>query len=610
MNITDLLKIDTIIIDIEANTKQDVMKELATKLGEANRIDDVNELMNILWKREHQVTTGIGNGIAIPHAKSKVVKEPSICFARSKQGVDFDSLDGKPTHLFFMIAVRDESDSDYLDTLSKLTNILLDEEFRDNLLMAETAEEIIQLFQKKEQEQREAAYVTKKILAVTACPTGIAHTYMAANALRMKAKELGIDLKVETNGSIGVRNILSVKDIEEADTIIVAADKHIDMARFRGKRLIVVPVSEGFRNAEQLLKRAINEEAPIYQGEEDFTFIKKNSWSIYKHLMNGVSNMLPFVVGGGVLIALAYMLNQINPSFHPLVEALHVIGGNSGAFFLLVPVLAGFIARSIAEGPGLAPGMVAGLLVADAGAGFIGGIVAGFLAGYVVEALKRMFQFIPVILQGIKPILIYPVFGAAISGTLLIFVLNEPLAAINAGLTSWLHHLSGWSAILLGLILGAMMAIDFGGPINKAAFTFGLAAIEAGSFGPQAAVMAGGMVPPLGLALATTLFKHKFTHTERKLGATNYLFGAMFITEGVIPYVANNRIRMIISYMVGAAIAGGLTMVMQITLPAPHGGIFVIPLVNSPIGYSICIAVGSFITAIMLSIWQKHNENP
>ncbi len=496
-------------------------------------------------------------------------------------------------------------------------------------MAAATKEEIVAIINQKEMnvaedEKREAevreqrsstSSVSKKILAVTACPTGIAHTYMAADALKAKAKEMDIDFKVETNGSTGIKNALTAEEIAEADAIIVAADKQVEMDRFDGKHVLIVPVAQGLRKPEELLNRAVNQDAPIYKGSGNESKKETSSSSvgqqIYKHLMSGVSNMLPFVVGGGILIALSFFFgieasDPTSPEYNPIAKALNDIGGGKmGAFFFLVPVLAGYIASSIADRPGFAPGMVGGLLAAQAGAGFLGGLIAGFLAGYIVLGLKKLFSKLPQAFEGIKPVLLYPVFGMLITGLLMIMVINEPLTLLNQGLTDWLQSLSGSNAILLGILLAGMMAVDMGGPLNKAAFTFGIAAIEAQSFGPHAAVMAGGMVPPLGIALATTFFKHKFTELERKSGFTNYFMGASFITEGAIPFAAADPIRVIVSSVIGAATAGGLSMAFKITLPAPHGGVFVIPLVNHPILYLLAIVIGSLITALLLGFWKK-----
>ncbi|MDW7614419.1 fructose-specific PTS transporter subunit EIIC [Peribacillus simplex] len=630
MKITDLLKLDTIIINLQSATKQAVIDELSGKLAEADRLNDVEAFKAAILKREQQSTTGIGEGIAIPHAKTNAVRTPAICFGKSVNGVDYESLDGQPAHLFFMIAASEGANADHLETLSRLSSLLMDEKFRDRLISSSSGEEVLEIInqkemeadeeEKEEQQSSDAARGNNKgkILAVTACPTGIAHTYMAADALKAKAKEMGIDFKVETNGSTGIKNGLTAAEIDEADAIIVAADKQVEMDRFNGKHVIIVPVAHGIRKTEELLTRAINQDAPVYKGtgndKSDEGDSAKGGLGIYKHLMNGVSNMLPFVVGGGILVALSFFFgiqaaDPANPDYNPIAKALSDIGGGtSGAFFLLVPVLAGFIASSIADRPGFAPGMVGGLLAAQAHAGFLGGLIAGFLAGYVVLFLRKLFSRLPHTLEGIKPVLLYPVFGMLITGLIMIFVINGPVTAVNTGLTNWLQGLSGTNAILLGLILGGMMAVDMGGPLNKAAFTFGLAAIEAHSFGPHAAVMAGGMVPPLGIAFATTFFKSKFSETERKSGFTNYFMGASFITEGAIPFAAADPLRVIVSSVVGAATAGALSMAFGVTLPAPHGGIFVIPLVNHPFLYLLAILIGSLITALMLGFWKKKQK--
>ncbi|MGW8425166.1 PTS fructose transporter subunit IIABC [Peribacillus simplex] len=627
MKITDLLKLDTIIINLQSVTKQEVIDELSGKLAEADRLNDVEGFKAAILKREEQSTTGIGEGIAIPHAKTSAVRVPAICFGKSVSGVDYESLDGQPAHLFFMIAASEGANADHLETLSRLSSLLMDDKFRAQLISATSGEEVLEIINQKEMEADEEEIEEQqsskaasdnnkggKILAVTACPTGIAHTYMAADALKAKAKEMGIDFKVETNGSTGIKNGLTSAEIDEADAIIVAADKQVEMDRFNGKHVIVVPVAHGIRKTEELLTRALNQDAPVYKGtgndKSDEGDSAKEGLGIYKHLMNGVSNMLPFVVGGGILIALSFFFgieaaDPANPNYNPIAKALSDIGGGNGAFFLLVPVLAGFIASSIADRPGFAPGMVGGLLAAQANAGFLGGLIAGFLAGYVVLLLRKLFSRLPQTLDGIKPVLLYPVFGMLITGFIMLFLINEPVTAINMGLTNWLQGLSGTNAIFLGLILGGMMAVDMGGPLNKAAFTFGLAAIEAQSFGPHAAVMAGGMVPPLGIAFATTLFKSKFTEMERKSGFTNYFMGASFITEGAIPFAAADPLRVIVSSVVGAATAGALSMAFNVTLPAPHGGIFVIPLVNHPFFYLLAILIGSLITALLLGFWKK-----
>ncbi|MGE1128667.1 PTS fructose transporter subunit IIABC [Bacillus wiedmannii] len=615
MKITELLKRDTVIMNLTASNKEAVIDELVEKLDGANRLNSKAEFKEAILKRESQSTTGIGEGIAIPHAKTKAVKQPAICFGRSVSGINYESLDGQPAHLFFMIAASEGANNTHLETLSRLSTLLMDEGFRKQLLEAKDEEELLRLFDEKENEKEEDIEVAKPegnepyVLAVTACPTGIAHTYMAADSLKAKAAELGIAIKVETNGSTGIKNALTKEDIERATAIIVAADKQVEMNRFAGKHVIQVPVADGIRKTETLLNRAVKQDAPIFKGiKEDGkteSTEKEKGLGIYKHLMNGVSNMLPFVVGGGILIALAFWIGGIKAE-GPLAELLMSIGGGkTGAFLFLVPILAGFIASSIADRPGFMPGVVGGFLAAHANAGFLGGLIAGFLAGYVVLGLKRLFSGLPAQLEGIKPVLLYPVFGLLITGVVMQKVVIPPVVALNEMLTGWLNGLNGTNAILLGLILGGMMAIDMGGPINKAAFTFGIAAIEAQNFGVHSAVMAGGMVPPLAIAFATTFFKSKFTEAERKSGLTNYIMGASFITEGAIPFAAADPIRVIVSCVVGSSIAGALSMLFQITLPAPHGGLFVIALVNKPVLYIFSIFIGTVISAIMMGIWKK-----
>ncbi|MGE7880606.1 PTS fructose transporter subunit IIABC [Bacillus sp. NPDC094077] len=615
MKITELLKRDTVIMNLTASNKEAVIDELVEKLSGANRLNSEIEFKEAILKRESQSTTGIGEGIAIPHAKTKAVKQPAICFGRSVSGINYESLDGQPAHLFFMIAASEGANNTHLETLSRLSTLLMDEGFRKQLLEAKDESELLRLFDEKENEKEEEVEVSKPegnepyVLAVTACPTGIAHTYMAADSLKAKAAELGIAIKVETNGSTGVKNGLTKEDIDRATAIIVAADKQVEMNRFAGKHVIQVPVADGIRKTEVLLNRAVKQDAPIFKGvKEDGkaeSIEKEKGLGIYKHLMSGVSNMLPFVVGGGILIALAFMFGGIKAK-GPIAEILMAIGGGEkGAFLFLVPILAGFIASSIADRPGFMPGVVGGFLAAQANAGFLGGLIAGFLAGYVVVGLKKLFSGLPAQLEGIKPVLLYPVFGLLITGVIMLKVVNPPVVALNEMLTSWLNSLGGTNAILLGLILGGMMAIDMGGPINKAAFTFGIAAISAGNFGVHSAVMAGGMVPPLAIAFATTFFKSKFTEAERKSGFTNYIMGVSFITEGAIPFAAADPVRVIVSCVVGSSIAGALSMLFQITLPAPHGGLFVIALVNKPWLYIFSILIGAVVSALMMGFWKK-----
>jgi fructose PTS system EIIBC or EIIC component len=621
MKITDLLTKDTIILNLEARSKESVIDELIDQLHSAGKLKNKEEYKKAILERESQSTTGIGEGIAIPHAKTNAVSQPAIAFGRSQGGIDYKSLDGQDAHLFFMIAAYEEANNDHLATLSRLSSFLMDAAFRKQLETAVTKDEILKAIDAKEKEIEVeddpiVSASRQKILAVTACPTGIAHTYMAADSLKAKAKELGVNLKVETNGSSGIKNGLTKKDIEEADAIIVAADKQVEMERFNGKHVIQVPVAQAIRKPEELIQQALDQDAPVYKRSGNSESVEKNETSkhgrsgFYKHLMSGVSNMLPFVVGGGILIAISFIFgikafDPNDPSYHPIAEALNTIGGGN-AFALMIPVLAGFIAMSIADRPGLAPGMVGGFMAATGGAGFLGGLIAGFLAGYLVVGLKKVFSTLPNSLEGIKPVLLYPLFGILLTGLIMMYIVIEPVKALNDALTIWLEGMGTGNLVLLGLILGGMMAIDMGGPINKAAFTFGIAMIDAGNFAPHAAIMAGGMVPPLGLALSTSLFKKKYTKAEREAGKTNYIMGASFITEGAIPFAAADPGRVIPAAIAGSAVAGALSMVFGIGLPAPHGGAFVIPIVNgNPLLYVLAIAIGAAVTAIIAGFLKK-----
>ncbi len=616
MKITDLLTRDTVELNLQETTKEAVIDELIRKLDRSGKLADPVKFKEAILAREAQSTTGIGEGIAIPHAKTNAVRTPAIVFGRSKAGVNYEALDGQPSHLFFMIAASEGANNEHLQTLSRLSTFLMDVTFRAKLEKAETIDEVLEAINIKEAEvaAEENPVVAKKgsILAVTACPTGIAHTFMAADALKGKAKELGLTIKVETNGSAGVENELTEADIKDAVAIIVAADTAVEMDRFNGKHVIQVPVAQAIKTPKELIEKANKQDAPVYKstGATKEAPTKKERNGFYKHIMNGVSNMLPFVVGGGILIAISFMfgidaVNPDHPSYSRIADALMTIGGGN-AFGLMIPVLAGFIAMSIANRPGLAPGMVGGLLAASGGAGFLGGLIAGFLAGYLVLGLKRVFSVLPKSLEGIKPVLLYPVFGILITGLVMLFVVIKPVVALNTGLENMLANMGTGNLVLLGLLLGGMMAIDMGGPINKAAFTFGIAMIDAGNLAPHAAVMAGGMVPPLGIALATTFFKKKFTKDERDAGKTNYVMGLSFITEGAIPFAAADPGRVIPSVLAGSAVAGALTMMFGIGLPAPHGGMFVIPLVNgNPLMYLVAILVGAVVTAVMLGLLKK-----
>lgn len=616
MQITELLTAETIELNLRATSKDGVIDELINKLDRAGKLEDKGRFREAILAREAQSTTGIGDGIAIPHAKTDAVRTPAIVFGRSDAGVDYDALDGKPSHLFFMIAASEGANNAHLETLSRLSGFLMDTKFRSNLEKASTVDEVLLAITEKEEERIQEEIVSSpakgRILAVTACPTGIAHTFMAADSLKGKAKEMGYDIKVETNGSGGVKDQLTAEEIKDAVAIIVAADTKVEMARFNGKPVIQVPVAKAIRNPEELIEKARNKDAPIYQasGRDNNEGDGKERTGFYKHLMNGVSNMLPFVVGGGILIAISFIFgieafNPDHPTYHPVAEALMTIGGGN-AFGLMIPVLAGFIAMSIADRPGFAPGMVGGLMAASGGAGFLGGLIAGFLAGYVVLLLRRAFNGLPQSLEGIKPVLLYPLFGILITGLIMLYVVIDPVVTLNNALESWLGGMGTANLLLLGLILGGMMAVDMGGPINKAAFTFGIAMIDAGNYAPHAAIMAGGMVPPLGIALATTFFKRKFTKAEKEAGKTNYIMGSAFITEGAIPFAAADPGRVIPSIIVGSAVAGALTMIFGIGLPAPHGGLFVIPIVSgNPLLYIVAILIGAIVTAVMLGFWKK-----
>ncbi|MED1123916.1 fructose-specific PTS transporter subunit EIIC [Bacillus atrophaeus] len=628
MKITELLTKHTIKLNIESKEKENVIDEMVTVLDQAGKLNDRAAYKEAILNRESQSSTGIGEGIAIPHAKTASVINPAIAFGRSKEGVDYESLDAQPAHLIFMIAATEGANNTHLEALSRLSTLLMREEIRKQLLEAETEDAIIDIInahdkdddEEEEENEPQAPSSKGKILAVTACPTGIAHTFMAADALKEKAKELGVDIKVETNGSSGIKHALTAQEIEDAPAIIVAADKQVEMERFKGKHVLEVPVTAGIRRPQELIEKAVNQDAPIYKGNgggssagNEEAESKGKSGGIgntfYKHLMSGVSNMLPFVVGGGILVAISFFwgINSSkpdDPTYNAFAAALKFIGGDN-ALALIVAVLAGFIAMSIADRPGLAPGMVGGFMAYQADAGFLGGLIAGFLAGYIVVLLKKVFAGIPQSLDGLKPVLLYPLFGIFLTGIIMRFVINTPVAAFMSFLTNWLESLGTGNLVLMGIILGGMMAIDMGGPLNKAAFTFGIAMIDAGNYAPHAAIMAGGMVPPLGIALATTFFKSKFSKRDREAGVTCYFMGAAFVTEGAIPFAAADPLRVIPASVIGAAVAGGLTEFFRVTLPAPHGGVFVAFITNHPLLYLLSIVIGAVITAVLLGIFKK-----
>lgn len=613
----DILTLDCVNIDLKGTTKSEIIDEMIDILNDAGKLNDREEYKKEILKRESQGSTGMEEGIAIPHAKTNAVKTSTVAIGISKKGVDYESLDGEPSRLFFMIAASDTSADSHIEILSKLTTLLLEDEIREGILNAKSKEELLNvLINNMEKEDNNSSIVDNsdsslpQVLAVTACPTGIAHTYMAADSLMKKAKEMGVNIKVETNGSGGVKNELKEEEIRNAKAIIVAADKSVFMDRFSGKHVDIVGVKEAIKNPENLIKNALSQTAPIYNADKGkVKFEKKPKTGIYKHLMSGVSNMLPFVVGGGILIAFSFMFginasNPNDPSYNYMAKLLNDIGGGN-AFFLMVPVMAAFIGMSIADRPGFAPAMVGGLISLNSGGGFLGGLIGGFLGGYIALLLKKAFSKLPESLEGIKPVLLYPLFSIFITGAIMYLFIVDPIAWINTSLSDFLKNLGTGNLILLGAVLGGMMSTDMGGPINKAAFTFGIAMIASGDYGPHAAVMAGGMTPPLGIALATTIFRNKFTKDERDAGKTCYVMGLSFITEGAIPFAASDPIRVIPSCIIGAVIAGGLSMAFNIELRAPHGGLFVLPIVNHPLMYLLTIIIGSIITALILGFIKK-----
>ncbi|MEG2643860.1 MAG: fructose-specific PTS transporter subunit EIIC [Enterococcus sp.] len=637
MDIKDLLIKDAMIMDLQATTKKAAIDEMVQKMYDAGRISDIDVYKEGILNREAQTSTGLGDGIAMPHAKNSAVKEATVLFAKSNSGVDYESLDGQPTYLFFMIAAPEGANDTHLQALAALSRLLIDPDFVAKLKSAETPEQVQATFDEaekaKEAEEKaeaaqEAAAASVKtsdrryIVAVTACPTGIAHTYMAEDSLKKKAKEMGVDIKVETNGSEGIKHRLTAEDIARADGVIVAADKKVEMNRFNGKELVNRPVSDGIRKPEELINLALSGSAPIYHGDGEASSSEEKSDNgtvgqrIYKDLMNGVSHMLPFVIGGGIMIALSFMIDQFIGVPHSELANLgnynqaaswfNQIG--SAAFGFMLPILAGFIGSSIADRPGLIAGFAAGALANTGGAGFLGALVGGFIAGYVIIFLKKLFKNLPKSLEGIKAILFYPFFGLLITGFLMLLV-NVPMKAINDGLNGFLTGLSGSNAILLGALLGGMMAVDLGGPINKAAYVFGTATLassvaQGGSI-VMAAVMAGGMVPPLAIFVATRLFKNKFEQSQVDAGLTNIVMGLSFVTEGAIPFAAADPIRVIPSFVVGSALAGGLVGAFGIKLLAPHGGIFVVLLLSHPLLYLVFIAIGAIVSGVIYGLIKK-----
>lgn len=620
MRVTELLRKDIMLMDLQSTTKEAVIDEMIDNLAKHKVINNKNLFKEAIFKREEQSSTGLGNGIAMPHAKTKAVDEATVLFAKSNNGVDYDSLDGQPTYLFFMIAVPDGAYDTHLQALAALSRSLIDESFIESLKAAKNSEEVYQLFQEREEESDEkedrvAANTSEKpfVLAVTACPTGIAHTYMAEEALKRKAAEMNVEIRVETNGSEGVKHRLTEDEIRRAKGIIVAADKKVEMARFDGRPVLQRPVSDGINKTEELITKIVNGDAPIYHAEKGSSQNNEEKettsvWGkIYKDLMNGVSHMLPFVVGGGILMALSFLFESALGDKSEIFKFLNSIGGN--AFNFLIPILAGYIAMSIGDRPGLMPGMVGGLMAVNSNAGFLGGLAAGFLAGYLVVFLKKLFRGMPRSLEGLKPILIYPVLGLLLTGLFMYYIVGPIFSNINTAMINFLSDLGTGNAVILGALLAGMMAIDMGGPFNKAAYTFSIGIFtDTGDGSLMAAVMAGGMIPPLAIALATTFFKNKFTAEERRSGVSNYVLGLSFITEGAIPFAASDPLRIIGSSIVGSAIAGGLTQLWNTAIPAPHGGIFVIALAENKVFFILSLLIGAIISGLMIGFWRKPVE--
>ena len=607
MRISELLQKESIALGRKPQDKADAIGQMVELLAKSGSLEDKKKFKQAILERERLSTTGIGEGIAIPHGKSSAVKRAALAAMVVPQGVDFASADGAPVHLLFMIAVPEEGAELHLEVLERLAAMLMDEDFR------KSAEE-----EKRFAETAEKQEYDYDVLAVTACPTGIAHTFMAAESLENKAREMGITIKVETNGSGGAKNVLTAKEIRAAKGIIVAADKNVEMQRFYGKRVLQVPVADGIRKPEVLLGKILQGEAPVYGEGKDVEMadgreeIRGRGKKVYRDLMNGVSHMLPFVIGGGILIAVAFLLDDysLNPanfgSNLPQAAFFKAIG--DAAFGFMLPILAGYIAMGIADRPALAPGFVGGFLAKEGGSGFLGALLAGFAAGYLILLLKKLFDKLPRSLEGIKSILLYPVFGILLMGLLIQLIINPPVAWLNEALYGLLARLGTGSRVLLGVLLGGMMSVDMGGPINKAAYVFGTASLASDEFQIMAAVMAGGMVPPLALALAVFAFRDKFSEKERQSGVANLIMGACFITEGAIPFAAADPLRVLPACIIGSAVAGGLSMFFGCGLRAPHGGIFVLPVISHPFGFLAAVILGALVGMLLLGVLRKRIE--
>ncbi|GAA3022391.1 PTS fructose transporter subunit IIABC [Tetragenococcus solitarius] len=638
MNINDLLIKEAMIMDLQATDKKSAIDEMVQKLYDIGRITDIDQFKDGILAREEETSTGLGDGIAMPHAKNNAVKEATVLFAKSKQGVDYEALDGQPTYLFFMIAAPEGADDTHLQALAALSRQLVNQDFVANLKNAQTPDDVQAAFaqvESEDDEDEEQSETTTSdtaqtsdrpyLVAVTACPTGIAHTYMAEDSLKNQAKDMGVDIKVETNGSEGVKHRLTSEDIARADGVIIAADTNVEMNRFDGKPLISRPVSDGIRKSEELINKALSPDAAIYHGNDNQSSSADDSsegekvstgQKIYKDLMNGVSHMLPFVVAGGIMVALSFMIDQWMGvpqdsldqlgNYNQVADWFNQIG--NAAFGFMLPVLAGFIAMSISDRPGLVTGFAAGAIAEQGGAGFIGALIGGFVGGYVISFLRKALKGLPKSLDGIKTILFFPLFGLLITGFIMLLI-NVPIKVINDGLNSFLLNLSGANAALLGALLAGMMAIDLGGPFNKAAYVFGTSTVATtvaeGGSPVMAAVMAGGMVPPLAIFVATRLFKNKFTEQENQAGLTNVIMGASFVTEGAIPFTAADPLRVIPSFVIGSAVTGGLVGALGIRLMAPHGGIFVVALINRPFLFLLFVIIGSIVSGVMMGLLKN-----
>lgn len=634
MRITDLLDKNSISLNAAPADKKETLDLAVELMAKSGKLSDVEKYRAQVYAREEESTTGIGEGIAIPHGKCDAVKAPGLAAMVIKNGVEYESLDGEPVTLLFLIAAPNTKDNVHLDVLSKLSVMLMDENFTTSLRNAKSVEEFLQIIDAADESAKsiddrlsDTGITTEekkgfKLLAVTSCPTGIAHTYMAAEALEKAAIAADCQIKIETRGSAGAKNVLTAEEIEAADCIIVAADAKVPMDRFNGKKVISCQVSDGIGKADQLVEQAVNGNVEVFHGENGeakaaVTGKESAAHKIYTQLMNGVSHMLPFVVGGGILIAIAFLIDGLNVDINalpadqrsnfgtitPIAAMFKNIGGV--AFGLMLPVLAGFIGMAIGDRPALALGFVGGMMAANGKSGFLGALAAGFLAGYLILGLRKICDRLPDAIEKLAPVLIYPVVGILIMGLAMNFVVEPIMGGINTGLNNFLSGMGDSSRIVLGLILGGMMAIDMGGPFNKAAYVFGTAAITAGNYDIMAAVMIGGMTPPCAIALATMLFKNKFTKEERDAGPTNFIMGLAFITEGAIPFAASDPLHVLPSCIIGSALAGALSMAFHCTLMAPHGGIFVFPVVGNAVMYLVALVAGTVVSALLLGVLKK-----